>query len=73
MVLSVYYLEEYPGQVMNKNKIKYDVTQRNKAKYGICRRLDKKLNIYIYIYNVACKHQSQEDLIQNCHCVILAG
>jgi hypothetical protein len=49
MVLPIYYLEEYSGQVMNKNKIKYDVTQRNKAKYGICRRFDKKLNIYIYI------------------------
>jgi hypothetical protein len=49
MVLPIYYLEEYSGQVMNKNKIKYDVTQRKKAKYGICRRFDKKLNIYIYI------------------------
>ena len=63
MVLPVYNLEEYSGQVMHKNKIKYDVTQRNKAKYGICRRLDNKLKIYIK--NGARKQESQEDLIQN--------
>ena len=63
MGLPVYNLEEYSGQVMNKNKINMMSRNETKAKYGICRRLDNKLKIYIK--KVARKHQSQEDLIQN--------
>jgi hypothetical protein len=51
------------SEIQEQKLNKYDVTQRSKAKYSICRRLDNKLNIYIY--NVACKHQSQEGLTQN--------
>jgi hypothetical protein len=38
-------------------------TQRHKAKNSICRRLDNRLNIYIW--NVGRKHQSHGGLIQN--------
>ena len=67
MFLPVYSLaqkREYSGPVMSKNKI--NIMSRNETKRNIAYADDLVINyIYIYIYNVPRKHQSQRGLIPN--------